>query len=60
MPTEPENPPAAKATKAERAAAQRTARRAALEAAALRANLSRRKAQSRARKPPVPEDAPCR
>jgi hypothetical protein len=48
-------------TKAERAAAQRALKRAELEAAALRANLHRRKAQSRAREITPPEgEKPCR
>jgi hypothetical protein len=42
-------------TKAERAAAARAARRAAQEAAALRANLHKRKAQARAASIPQPE-----
>jgi hypothetical protein len=44
-------------TKAERAAAMRAAKRAELEAAALRANLRRRKAQIRARETSQPEGA---
>lgn len=57
MPNEPEESP----TKAERAAAQRAAKRAELEAAALRDNLRRRKAQTRARELPRPEgEKPCR
>jgi hypothetical protein len=48
-------------TKAELAASRRAAARAAREAAALRANLSRRKAQSRARQVKPAGDAPkCR
>ena len=53
MPNETEEQP----TKAEGAAAMRAAKRAELEAAALRANLHRRKAQSRARQAPQPEGA---
>jgi len=45
MPLKDDSPP----TKAERAAAARVQRKAAQEAAALRANLLRRKAQTRAR-----------
>jgi hypothetical protein len=61
MPTKPPAPQ----TKAEQAAALRATRRAALEAAALRENLLRRKAQSRGRQTPHqaqdPEGAkPCR
>ncbi len=48
MPPKDESPP----TKAERAAAARAQRKAAQEAAALRANLLRRKAQTRARATP--------
>jgi hypothetical protein len=44
-------------TKAERAAAMRAAKRAELEAAALRANLRRRKAQIRARETSQPDGA---
>ncbi len=40
-------------TKAERAARERAARRAAMEAKALRDNLARRKAQTRARAAPA-------
>jgi hypothetical protein len=55
------NEPVESLTKAERAAAARAVKRAELEAAALRANLRRRKAQSRAREAPVPEgEKPCR
>jgi hypothetical protein len=59
MPPKDESPP----TKAERAAAARAQRKAALEAAALRANLLRRKGQNRARAAkPVEEGGPkeCR
>jgi hypothetical protein len=48
-------------TKAELAAARRAKQRAEREAAALRANLARRKAQSRARAtPPAEEAQKCR
>jgi hypothetical protein len=57
----PDSPP----TKAQLAGLRRAAQRAADEAAALRANLHRRKAQTRAREaavnPPAPQqpDKPC-
>ncbi len=49
-------------SKAERQAAIRAAKRAESEAAALRANLARRKTQSRARaaQPPAQETPKCR
>jgi hypothetical protein len=43
-------------TKAEHAAAARQARKAAREAAALRANLHKRKAQARAAQPPAAQE----
>ncbi len=43
-------------TKAEHAAATRQARKAAREAAALRANLHKRKAQARATQSPTPQE----
>jgi hypothetical protein len=43
-------------TKAECAAAARQARKAAQEAAALRANLHKRKIQARAAHPPIPQE----
>ncbi len=58
----PESQPPDKTAATVARAAKRAAKRAAEESAALRANLHRRKQQSRNRdaEPPAPKDEPCR